>query len=112
LRRFPDRAYACAIVRARRRLLLFLAAVAALVAVAQALTGDTQLVLYAGPVLLLSDRFVGEEWIVARRTAALPRRRMALRRRWSRDRDRALTSLLGRSPRLLRGPPALLAARS
>jgi len=69
-------------------------------------------VLYAAPFLLLlglllSGRFIGEEAILARRAtpARLPR---PVRRRWSLVRERPLASLLDRSTRLLRGPPARL----
>ena len=62
--------------------------------------------------LLLSGRFVGERAILARRQAPVPRLRAALRPRWPRARERALTSLLERSANRLRGPPALAPARS
>jgi hypothetical protein len=103
-------------VRAQRRLLLFLAVLAAAVAVLQPLAGGAEVVLYAAPALLLlglllSDRLPGESWILARRSPpGRPRRRLALRH-WTHDRDRALASLIERSPRLLRGPPAAPAAR-
>ena len=75
----------------------------------QGLTGMQELVFYAGPFLLvlgllLSGRFIGEEAIIARRaTAARPR---PLARRWTPVRERPLASLLQRSTRQLRGPPA------
>ena len=100
-------------MRAERRTLLLLAAAAVCLAGVQAATGE-ELVFYAGPLLLiagllLSGRFIGERRILALRTAPAPARARA-RQRWSHTRDRALASLLERSPRLLRGPPAPLAA--
>ena len=67
---------------------------------------------YAGPFLLLiglllSGRFIGEEAILARRAAARARLRPPARR-WSAVRERPLASLLERSTRQLRGPPAAL----
>jgi hypothetical protein len=101
-------------VRAERRALLFLAAAAVLLAAAMGVTGAFELLLYGGPLLfitgtLLSGRFIGEERILARRTAPTPRLRAA-RQSWARLRERPLASLLERSPRLLRGPPAPTAA--
>jgi hypothetical protein len=97
-------------VRSTRRFLLVLAAVAALVALLQGLTGVTDLALYTAPLLLvvtllLGGRFVGEDWIAARRRVR-PRRVRPAARRWSRARDRALASLLERGATQLRGPPA------
>ena len=57
----------------------------------------------------MSGRYVGEERILARRLAPRPRLRAA-RQSWARLPERPLTSLLERSPRLLRGPPAPSAA--
>jgi hypothetical protein len=105
-------------VRAQRRVLLYLAVAATLIAGLQGLTGVLDLALYAAPALMLlglvvSGRFVGEERILARRRPAeVPRLRAALARRWPRDRARAFASLLERTPTLLRGPPAGLTARS
>jgi hypothetical protein len=103
------------VVTSARRFLLVLTAAAVLAAVLQGLTGVTDLALYSAPLLLivcllLGGRFVGEERIVARWRAARPRRRASLRRHWPRTRERALASLLERSPRQLRGPPAASAA--
>jgi hypothetical protein len=104
-------------VRARRRSFLALAAVTAALAAVQLATGVDELTLYAAPLLLLcalllSGTFVGEEWIASRRRSAVaiapPR---ALIHRWTRERERALTSLLERAARTLRGPPAVAAAR-
>ena len=88
-------------VVAVRRLVL-LAAVLALALV----VGDAQLVLTIVPFALiaafpLAGRFPGEALIVARRLAR-PRLRPVRR---SRPLPAALTSLLERSPRSLRGPP-------
>jgi hypothetical protein len=97
-------------MRAERRALLVLAAAAVLLAAAMGVTGASELLLYGGPLLfisglLLSGRFVGEERILARRAVPAPRPRAA-RQSWTRLRERPLASLLERSPRLLRGPPA------
>ena len=98
-----------------RRFLGMLTALSLVCVVLQAITGIPELVLYLTPLfllaaLLLSGHYVGEERIVAgwrggrdgryRRIAAS---RPHLRR-WL-----PLASLLARSPRTLRGPPALLA---
>jgi hypothetical protein len=105
-------------VGAQRRVLLWLAVAATLIAGLQGLTGFLELTLYAMPALLLlgmvlSGRFVGEDRILARRLAtAVPRLRAALARRWPRTRERALASLLERDTTCLRGPPAPLPARS
>ena len=66
---------------------------------------------YAGPFLLLlglllSGRFIGEDAILARRPSP-PRLRHAARHRTPMLED-ALASLLERSTRQLRGPPAAL----
>ena len=101
-------------MRAERRALMWLAAAAVVLAAAMGVTGATELVLYGGPLLfiaglLLSGRFIGEERILARRAAPTPRLR-AERRSWARLPERSLASLLERSPRLQRGPPAPAAA--
>jgi hypothetical protein len=101
-------------MRSHRALLTLLGCAALAVAAAQGLTGVSELALYAAPFLLLlglllSGRFVGEEAILARRVAAAPRLR-PLPRRWPSRRQRALVSLLERSPRLERGPPVVIAA--
>ena len=93
---------------------MLLAAAAVLLAAAMGVTGATELVLYGGPLLfiaglLLSGRFIGEERILARRAAPVPRPRAA-RRTWDRLRELPLASLLERSQRRLRGPPAPAAA--
>ena len=92
-------------------------AVAAIAAgVAQVLLGASELALTFAPLLLiagllLSGRYVGEERILARRLrlAAAPARRRA-RVRWRPGIERPLASLLARSPRSERGPPAPLPA--
>jgi hypothetical protein len=89
-----------------------MAALALACALIQAMTGDVQLVLHLTPVfllggLLLAGRYVGEDRIVARwraATARPPVRPAATH--WRPRIERALASLLERSPRLLRGPPA------
>jgi hypothetical protein len=98
-------------MRAERRALMLLAAAAILLSAAMGVTHLHELVLYGGPLLfltglLLSGRFIGEERILARRAAPAPRPRAA-RQTWARLPERPLASLLERSPRLLRGPPAI-----
>jgi hypothetical protein len=102
--------------RVQRRFLACLTVLAALAALAQGMSGVGELALYLTPLfliaaLLLCGRYVAEERIVRRWRAALPARR--LRRvsgRWQTVRERPLVSLLERSPRLERGPPALASA--
>ena len=94
----------------RMKPLAVVACAALAVTAVQGLTGMQELVFYAGPFLLvlgllLSGRFIGEEAIIARReVVARPR---PLARRWTPVRERPLTSLLQRSTRQLRGPPAV-----
>jgi hypothetical protein len=82
----------------------------------QAVTGNPDLVLHLTPLfllggLVLAGRFVGEDRIVARHRAAItPARVRRPRVRWRSCAERSLASLLERSPRLLRGPPASFAA--
>lgn len=81
----------------------------------QALTGIPELVLYLTPLfliaaLLLSGHYVAEDRIVAAWRGRRPshqRRRASSRAR--RGRELPLASLLARSPRTLRGPPAPVA---
>lgn len=99
----------------RRRFLLGLLAAAAVAALAQGATGMTDLALYAAPLLivvglLLGGRFVAEERIVAHWCASSRPRRARVANRWAHVRDAALTSLLERGPRRLRGPPVARAA--
>ncbi len=83
--------------------------------VLQALTGIPELVLYLTPLfliaaLLFSGHYVAEARIVAAwrgRRAAHGRRSVT---RPHLRRELPLASLLARSPRTLRGPPALLSA--
>jgi hypothetical protein len=97
-------------MRTPRALLLLLGSAALVIAAAQGVTGLSDLAFYGGPFLvvlglLLSGRFIGERAILARRRPARRRLRPA-RVRWSPVRERPLVSLLERSTRLLRGPPA------
>ncbi len=100
----------------RRRFFACFAALAAVLFVLQGVAGLTDLVLYAGPalllaVLLLSVRFVGEDRIVERWRRAMPTvRARRVRARWPRVPARTLSSLLAHDPRVERGPPALLLA--
>ena len=94
---------------------MLLAAASVLLAGVMGVTGSFELVLYGGPALfitglLLSGRFIGEERILARRAVPAPARPRAARQSWALLRERPLASLLERSPRLLRGPPAPAAA--
>jgi hypothetical protein len=71
--------------------------------------------LYAAPLLLIGgllvcQRFLGEERIIARhRTAPRVRLRPA-KRRWAHQAERALSCALERAPWSLRGPPAAVTA--
>jgi hypothetical protein len=81
------------------------------VAAMQGVTGVAHLALYAAPFLLLlglllSGRFIGEEVILAHRARRVAPRRRARARRWAALPERPLASLLERSVRLERGPPA------
>jgi hypothetical protein len=88
-------------------LLLAFAAVAAWV------VGGSDVVLYLAPFLLvagllLSGRYVGEERILAfRRARGVPKLLAALARGWSSLHELPLAALIERTPRTLRGPPAL-----
>jgi hypothetical protein len=104
-------------VRAQRRLLLFLAAVSVGLALLQHVAGGAELVLSVAPVLLvfgiaLSGKLPGEKWLLARHAARRARRRRPRRPHWTREREQSLASLIERSPRLLRGPPASALAHS
>jgi hypothetical protein len=92
--------------------MVILGCAALALAAVQGLTGMQELVFYAGPCLLLlglllSGRFIGEEAILARREALLVRPPRPAGRRWSPVLERPLASLLERSTRRLRGPPAV-----
>ena len=110
------RPYASQGMARQRRFLTAMAVLALACAVLQAVSGDAQLVLHLTPLfliggLLLAGRYVGEERIVARWRAAVARgRRRPARARWRPCAERALASLLERTPSLLRGPPAAHAA--
>ncbi len=103
----------------RHRRFLSVLTMLSLVCVAlQALTGIPELVLYLTPLfliaaLLLSGHYVGEERIVAawrgRRPTQTHRRAQSRPRL---DRELPLASLLARSPRSLRGPPAPVAVHA
>jgi hypothetical protein len=98
--------------RVQRRFLAYLTALAALAALAQGMSGVGELALYLTPLfliaaLLLCGRYVAEERIVRRWRATAPtRRRRRQRGRWHAVAEAPLASLLERSPRLERGPPA------
>jgi hypothetical protein len=84
-------------------------AIAAVLLAALALVGDAELAFTVAPALLVAalpfaGRFPGEALIVARRAARAVRLR-PVRTLWPPRRAVALTSLLERSPRCLRGPP-------
>jgi hypothetical protein len=99
--------------RLQRRFLIALTALAALVALAQGMSGITELALFLTPLfliaaLLLSGRYIAEDRIVRRRTCARPPARREASRR------PALAAVpppsrLDRRPRPQRGPPALVA---
>ena len=95
----------------QRRFLGCLTALAALSAVAQGLSGMTELVLYLTPLfliaaLLLCGRYVAEDSIVRRWRGTVPRRRRRTTGRWHAVVEIPLASQLERSPRVSRGPPA------
>ena len=99
--------------RVQRRFLAALTALAALVALAQGMSGVSELALYLTPLfliagLLLSGRYIAEERIVRRwratRPASRPRRE---RGRWPALATLPPLSRLDRRPRSQRGPPAL-----
>jgi hypothetical protein len=102
--------------RVQRRFLGCLTALALLAALAQGMSGVSELALYLTPLfliaaLLLCGRYIAEERIVRRWRATGPRRRQRRERsRWPAVSDTPLVSLLERSPRLERGPPALVSA--
>ena len=95
----------------QRRFVGCLTALAVLSAVAQGLSGMSELVLYLTPLfliaaLLLCGRYIAEESIVRRWRGALPRRRRRTTSRWHAILEIPLASQLERSPRVSRGPPA------
>jgi hypothetical protein len=97
-------------------LLLFLAAVSVGLTLLQHVAGGLDLVLSVAPVLFvfgiaLSGKLPGEKWLLARHASRRPpRARRRSRLHWTREREQQLASLIERSPRLLRGPPASAAA--
>ncbi len=98
-------------MRTPRSLLIGLGCAALALSAVQGLTGMQDLVFYAGPFLLqvgllLSGRFIGEDAILARRPS--PVRPRPASRHWTPVLEHALASLLERSTRQLRGPPAAL----
>jgi len=102
--------------RLQRRFLACLTAFAVLATVAGGMSGIGELALYLTPLfliaaLLLCGRYVAEDRIVRRwRSTAPARRTRAVRGRWRPVAEAPLASLLERSPRLERGPPALISA--
>ena len=104
--------------RLQRRFLGSLTALAVLAAVAQGMSGMTDLVLYLTPLfliaaLLLCGRYVAEDRIVRRWrrvTAAVLRRPRRTRSRWRAVSEAPPVSRLGHGPRPQRGPPALAGA--
>jgi hypothetical protein len=80
------------------------------------MSGVSELVLYLTPLfliaaLLLCGRYIAEERIVRRwRATGPPRRLRRTANRWPAVPETPLASLLERSPRLERGPPALVSA--
>jgi len=102
--------------RLQRRFLASLTAFAVLASVAGGMSGIAELALYLTPLfliaaLLLCGRYVAEDRIVRRWRSTAP----AVRTRragghWQPVAVAAFASLLERSPRLERGPPALTSA--
>jgi hypothetical protein len=103
--------------RLQRRFLAALTALAALVAVAQGMSGVSELALYLTPLfliagLLLCGRYIAEDRIVRRwrgSTRAAPRLRRE-RGHWPALATFPPPSRLDRRPRSQRGPPALARA--
>jgi hypothetical protein len=102
--------------RHQRRFLACLTAVAVLVAVAQGLSGISELTLYLTPLfvlaaLLLSGRYIAEDRIVQHWRGTAPQRRVRrTRSRWAAVANTPLATRPLRTPRLERGPPALAGA--
>ena len=102
--------------RHQRRFLACLTAVAALVAVAQGVSGMSELTLYLTPLfliatLLLCGRYLAEDRIVRRWRRIAPQRRP--RRAggpWAAVTAAPPITRLVRTPRLERGPPAFAGA--
>ena len=102
--------------RLQRRFLAYLTAFAVLAAIAQGVSGATDLVLFLTPLfliaaLLLSGRYVAEDRIVRRWRAAVARTVRRARSRWRLPVVEASPrSRHAHGPRPQRGPPALAAA--
>jgi hypothetical protein len=101
-------------VAQQRRFLAILTALAVVCVVLQAITGVGQLALYLTPLfliaaLLLSGHYIGEDRIVARWRAAVPRRPRRRAQRWRPRAVLALRSLHEKGSFGVRGPPALRA---
>jgi hypothetical protein len=100
----------------QRRFLACLTALAVAAALVQGMSGVSELALYLTPLfliaaLLLCGRYIAEERIVRRWRGTAPHRRPRHERsRWPAVSETPLVSLLERSPRLERGPPALASA--
>jgi hypothetical protein len=101
--------------RLQRRFLAFLTAFAALAAVAQALSGTTELVLFLTPLfliaaLLLCGRYIAEDRIVRRWRAAAGASARRVRSRWRPVVKTPPRTRIAHGPRPQRGPPALAPA--
>jgi hypothetical protein len=99
----------------QRRFLIALTALAALVALAQGMSGVAELTLYLTPLfliaaLLLGGRYLAEERIVRRRSEIATPRTKRERGRWPILATLPPPSRLDRRPRPQRGPPALACA--
>jgi hypothetical protein len=99
--------------RLQRRFLISLTALAVLVALAQGMSGVTELALYLTPLfllaaLLLSGRYIAEDRIVRRWRGTRPSPRARREPgRWPVLAALPPVSRLDRRPRPQRGPPAL-----
>ena len=101
--------------RLQRRFLACLTAFAVLAAVAQGMSGATELVLFLAPLfliaaLLLCGRYIAEDRIVRRWRAAVSRSVRRARSRWGPVVEASPRSRSAHGPRPQRGPPALAAA--
>ena len=96
--------------RLQRRFLSCLTAFAALAAVAQALSGSSDLVLFLTPLfliaaLLLCGRYIAEDRIVRRWRSAVVRTVRRARSRWRPVVEAAPRQRVAHGPRPQRGPP-------
>ena len=101
--------------RLQRRFLACLTAFAVLAAIAQGMSGATDLVLFLTPLfliaaLLLCGRYIAEDRIVRRWQPAVARSVRRARSRWRPVVEASPRSRLAHGPRPQRGPPALAAA--